>query len=514
MDRQTRRANFKKLQQPANTKLRSTRSTKATSPMTLSEYFNTQESSSSAAAAEPENLYAEPRSKKTRDVEPIKDVVKPKKAPKLKSSATQRRARGGRGKKQPTISDFLRNEQLFAEVTAQHCIADNFSPDDIEMALVLSKSEAEKHGRLRLEDTEDEREEVVNLLDDKANQSTENVRRKLQKYGFRTAAKEDYNLFSIAALPGAPGKRGKRCKWANKFTPLTLRNPAAQEKKLQTKVAALMAQQVRTKLPSAEDQPPFELISKHLLQLAASAERRITHEPSAEPLTNLSAYYVQDLIEVSRAPAHHLLKNWSAIQGRDLSPKRPSAASQRRQQQLQQVYAELEAHFGASAVEEELNELEKLVADNMIQDDSQVLVDNLVQDDSQMTVDKTDVKQDNIQLPVDQVRISLSSDSSLKEPPDKRARMMPELSEVEREKENLQPSTSAMLSLPTQSTRCISPDLFADSDDEPESETPPTCSTAAALEMQNFSLKVYRNISSTDMNSYEVYSSDEDCPRC
>lgn len=119
-------------------------------------------------------------------------MAKPKKAPKLKSSAPARRGRAtGRGRtKQSSISDFLRNEQLFAEVTAQHCIADNFSPDDIEMALALSKSEAEKHGVLRLQDTiDEEQEEVVNLLDDKANQSMENIRQRLQKYGFRTAAK-------------------------------------------------------------------------------------------------------------------------------------------------------------------------------------------------------------------------------------------------------------------------------------------------------------------------------------
>jgi len=138
-----------------------------------------------------DDLFAEPKSKKTRESQDTKPA-KPKKAPKLKSNAPPRRGRGtGRGRsKQPSISDFLRNEQMFAEVTAQHCMADNFSPDDIEMALALSKSEAEKHGILRLQDTMDEEDDVVNLLDNKANQSTESIRKKLQKYGFRTAAKE------------------------------------------------------------------------------------------------------------------------------------------------------------------------------------------------------------------------------------------------------------------------------------------------------------------------------------
>lgn len=148
-----------------------------------------------------EDPFTEPKTKKTRESQDVEAtapaVPKPKKAPKLKSTTSSRRggaaAKRGRSKKQPSISDFLRNEQLFAEVTAQHCLADNFSPDDVEMALALSKSEAEKYGILRLHGTDDEqaeKEDVVNLVDDAANQSTENVRRKLQKYGFRTAAKE------------------------------------------------------------------------------------------------------------------------------------------------------------------------------------------------------------------------------------------------------------------------------------------------------------------------------------
>ncbi|KAH8406835.1 hypothetical protein KR222_005550 [Zaprionus bogoriensis] len=557
MDRQTRKANFKKLQQPAasSTKLRSTRSRAAAATMTLSEYFNSQENLASAATqsqleqepAEREDLFAEPKTKKTRecqDVEPAPAAVKPKKAPKLKATTSTRRGaaagKRGRGKKQPSISDFLRNEQLFAEVTAQHCLADNFSPDDVEMALALSKSEAEKYGILRLQDTQGERgeaeEEVVNLLEDQANQSTEIVRRKLQKYGFRTAAKEEYNLASIAAIPGVGGKRGKRCKWANKFTALTLRNPVEQQKKLEAKVAALMAQQVRTRLPSNVEQAhPFQLLSSRLQLLQATA--RITYEPSAGSITNLNAYYVEELFEVSRTPAHHLLKNWSAIQGRDLSPKRPSAASLRRQQQLEQVYAELEQHFGCRQSEQaELDELEKLVADNMIEEVTpspaseaesaplQQVADTpttlkLVEITSSTATASEHVKNTSSSRDELECTSSLSAQledtpsteespapweqlkagSPLKEPPDKRARMSSS------EKENLQPSSASLLSIPTQSTRCVSPDLFADSDDELEAET----ATPKALAQLNLSPRIYNETTSSEINCYEIYSSDE-----
>ncbi|KAH8302009.1 hypothetical protein KR044_001801, partial [Drosophila immigrans] len=447
-----------------------TRSSKTVTTTTLSEYFASQEglsndATSSQAAQQPQNTvkddpFEEPKQKKTRECHDTKPL--PKKAPKLKSSAAgTRRGRGtGRGRgKQPSISDFLRNEQLFSEVTAQHCLADNFSPNDIEMALALSKSEAEKHGVVRLEDSADAEEEVVNLLDNKLNQSTENIRRKLQKYGFRTAAKEDY---TVLAMGITPGKRNKRCRWANKFTALTLRKPEDQQKKLDKKVAALMAQQVRTKLPTAEELQclaPFELISTRLQQLKATT--CIKQEPSEAAISNPNVYYVEPLFEASKTPAHHLLKNWAAIQGRDLSPKRPSSEARRRQQQLEQVYAELEAFFGATAEEAELDELEKLVADNMVQE------------------------------------ASSKGSTPSKEPPDKPS-CSPNLTVAT--KQHLQSTSST---LPSQITRCTSPDLFADSDDELEMP-------ATLGELRNFSVKVYKETTSNEINCYEIFSSDEE----
>ncbi|XP_062130164.1 structure-specific endonuclease subunit SLX4 [Drosophila sulfurigaster albostrigata] len=567
MERKTRRANLKKLQEPATTsttKLRTTRNNKhTTATTTLSEYFDSQESlcnqptpSNEAEQlnqnTKKEDLFTEPQRKKSRECHETKPL--PKKAPKLKSSAAparQARGRGtGRGRgKQPSISDFLRNEQLFAEVAAQHCRADNFSPDDIEMALALSKSEAEKHGILRLEDSADAEEEVVNLLDDNLNQSTENIRRKLQKYGFRTAPKEDYNQLSISVFPG---KRSKRCRWANKFTALTLRNPEEQLKKVDIKVANLMSLQVRTKLPTAEEMrlEPFELISIRLQQLKASS--RIIHEPNDGAIGNLPAYYVEELIEVSRTPAHHLLKNWAAIQGRDLSPKRLSAESKQKQNQLEQVYVELEAYYGeraATVEQKELDELEKLVANNMVQEEefsrpsssaesiragAEILSEECTQKNEKLPTStaieesheesllvdiSTTDKKSNLQSCSFAVKektnqLNLLNKSQHKE----KENLLPHTSFDSDDKANLLPSKfeqsssakenrhrgSIALTLPTQITRCASPDLFADSDDELNLEMPTTLG-----EMQNFSLRAYKETTSTEINCYEIYSSDE-----
>ncbi|XP_037719494.1 structure-specific endonuclease subunit SLX4 isoform X1 [Drosophila subpulchrella] len=487
MDRKTRRANFKNLQP------RSTRSTKACNDnLSLSNFFATPEDAGKDATS-PSAIPSEPEPPAPK-IKPIrasnvfeKPGPKPKKAPKLKGSSgsTTASARRGRGKskQQPSISNFLKNEQIFAEVTAQHCMADNFSPDDIEMALALSKSEAEKQGRLRLNDDEDA---VVDLMDDEE-VSTEKIRLKLQKYGFRTAAKEDYK--SLTVLPVVAGKGGRRCKWANKFTALTLRNPEVQQKKLKEKVSALLAQQVRTREPKGKDglMPPYTVISSFLQQLRAKSKSQILREPSEGVIEDLSLYYVTGLIEVSQTPANHLLKSFAAIQGRDLSPERETPKSRQLKQQLEVVYAELEKHFGdqqmlEQQVAEELDELEKLVAENMIEDDSKV--------------------GDNVDP-----EISSTSSSPSKEPPDKRAKMAMD------EKENLQPTTSkANLSIPTQTTRCTSPDLFAESDDELDTAT--SSISKEPEEVRQLSTKVYKNVSisepSSPVKEFEIKSSIEE----
>ncbi|XP_022208418.2 structure-specific endonuclease subunit SLX4 [Drosophila obscura] len=460
MDRQTRKANFKNLQQESK-KLRSTRSSKAASnTSTLSSYFATppervDTENDTEAPAEAVVSSPEPRIRPIRNSNVFEPPgPKPKKAPKLKGSSTSAPRRGrGRSKQQPSISNFLRNEQIFSEVTAQHCMADNFSPDDIEMALALSKSEAEKHGHLRLNDDDDA---PVDVVGDNAGAATENVRRKLQKYGFRTAAKEDYK--SLAVLPGVSGRGSRRCKWANKFTSLTLRNPEQQQKKLESKVSAFLAQQVRTKNLSAEERlmPPYKLISCILRELKADSKSAIVHEPSEGPVADIGIYFVSNLIEVSHTPAHHLLKDWAAIQGRDLSPERTTMKTRQQIKQMEIAYNELERHFtNQQALNDELDELEKLVVENMIEEEDPKLCDI-------------------------QAEVSSTSSSPLKEPPDKRAKMAKDGTE------DLKPSTSSNISIPTQLTRCTSPDLFADSDDE---------------SVEGFSLKVYKNITTSESAS-------------
>lgn len=113
-----------------------------------------------------------------------------KKAPKL-GQTKEKQVKSSKCKKQSVIKTaFLRNEQLFAEIAAQHCVADQFDGDDVQLALALSKSEVET------EATKTEGSDMEDGVAGAANTGDEahTIREKLKKYGFRTAEKKGKNM--------------------------------------------------------------------------------------------------------------------------------------------------------------------------------------------------------------------------------------------------------------------------------------------------------------------------------
>ncbi|KAI8120904.1 Structure-specific endonuclease subunit SLX4 [Lucilia cuprina] len=268
---------------------------------------------------------------------------KAKKAPKLTLSSSQTKASKAR-KKQTTIkSAFLRNEQLFAEIAAQHCAADQFDGDDVQLALAISRSEAESKGIEVAK--ENELEEEVNLME--GNNSAESIRDKLKKYGFRTAEKNDYNTFAAAFLPKANGRRQKN-KWANKFTALTLRTHENQMKKLQNNIEKLLNSQFRTKpLTDQESLQPLYKLQSSLLKKLNMHENNKILQSTENVNQSLDNYFVKDLFEINNLTAGHLLKDWTAIQGRDLTPNAKTKANKESLEKLQNIYKDLEEYFSS-----------------------------------------------------------------------------------------------------------------------------------------------------------------------
>ncbi|XP_037936269.1 structure-specific endonuclease subunit SLX4 [Teleopsis dalmanni] len=274
-------------------------------------------------------------SKHCDDFETAKKKVK--KAPKLKDTKKNLKVL----KKQPKIkSAFLRNEQIFSEITAQHCVADNFNPDEVQLALALSKSEVENVVNYN-DDV------IVDLISDDATNSknvnsNENIRTRLQKYGFRTAAREDYSKIAAALVPGA--YRRSKSKWANKFTALTLRNVEIQQKKLDDKINAFLKRQVKPKPLCHEDAftKEYDVVSNNLRKLQVSTDNRVVQREDSSVHVQLENYFVKELFNVSYLNAGHLLKDWNAIQGRDMTPRAKNCQSKIIEKALYKAYIELE----------------------------------------------------------------------------------------------------------------------------------------------------------------------------
>lgn len=125
---------------------------------------------------------------------------KSKIAPKIPKTRTnirkQSNVKGSSGRSSTKIpkqmnikSAFLRNEQMFAELAAQHSAAEQFDGDEIQLALAISKSEHDTQCIQKSVNTMH-----VEGLDEQIKSPDTNkgdiYRKKLEKYGFRTASKE------------------------------------------------------------------------------------------------------------------------------------------------------------------------------------------------------------------------------------------------------------------------------------------------------------------------------------
>lgn len=155
-------------------------------------------------------------------------------------------------------------------------------------------------------------------------------------------------------MPQAKVRRTKS-KWANKFTALTLRDEQLQTKKLQQKIETLLSGQFRTKPLTAAEQrlSNFVLQSSLLRKCNKEMQGKRVLSTSEHPQLSNDMYYVTELFEISKLPPGNLLKDWNAIQGRDLTPKKNS---HRNDLKLQRIYAELEEYFKSLKLRGVLND--------------------------------------------------------------------------------------------------------------------------------------------------------------
>ncbi|XP_055913476.1 structure-specific endonuclease subunit SLX4 [Eupeodes corollae] len=248
--------------------------------------------------------------RRTNDFEtPAQSVkVAPKIKGKTKTNAKPRAKAKPKSKKQQTIkSAFFQNEELFSDVTAQHCLVDNINPEEMQMALALSRSEIEVSGSSGVE---------ANVPD-----KNDGIREKLKKFGFHVVESEDFNY--AAAYKASKGKN----KWANKFTPLTLRSSKRQLDKVNQRVEEILRIQFGShEFESLDEEvPEYSVHNSNLLPFVPS--KRIVHSESSERSDTVD-FYVLSLFEPSKTKPGYLLKDMRRIPGRDRSPVHTKSSSQ------------------------------------------------------------------------------------------------------------------------------------------------------------------------------------------
>lgn len=275
-------------------------------------------------------------------------------------------------------------------------------------------------------------------------------------------------------MPGIWNRRPKS-KWANKFTALTLRDADKQLQKLHKNVEEILANYEKYHKSSLS--PPTSLsahclISQLLRQ--CQANERDSHGILAidhyDVVHKLEEYFVRDLFAISDISAGYLLRDWSKIQGRDLSPNKKDPNSLKRELQLDEAYRDLEEYFARTAthMEDSLHGLnislycsktfKKTAGDSEIPEMLSNTNTKTIPKICEVIESKPDsTLESSVSHPSTSATEAISAiDTSSQDIPDN--------SSLNTNSEKVESSTSNG----TQDTvhRAISPDLFADSDNE------------------------------------------------
>lgn len=215
---------------------------------------------------------------------PLKKVKKAP-APKAKKPKKEKVS-----KKQPKIkSALLKQEEALSEAITYQSLTEDIDPDELRLALAISRSEAESKG-LPVDDLES-----------------------LKKFTFTKQAKTTKTWL-----------KGKG-KWANKISALTFRDPEVETKKLQERVTLILENiDINLNLPRASDDSEeiiFIFTSPELCGLL-DHKKHLNKGENLETIESVEDYYIAGLFEPSTVKSGHLLKSYKYIPGREVSPKK------------------------------------------------------------------------------------------------------------------------------------------------------------------------------------------------
>ncbi|KAL9701878.1 hypothetical protein quinque_005319 [Culex quinquefasciatus] len=253
------------------------------------------------------------------DFEPVKkETTAPKAKTKVQRKAATRKPRAPRKCSQDIRKAFQKyqdnDELLLNELMVEHSRAEQMDPEQLQLAIAMSRSLSEQHGVA--EDISDSQQPEVGSS---ASESTlqerrlQGIRTTLEQYGFKCKGNyADQDLNALFGTPPGP-KTGRRGKTRRK-TRLIRRTPEDIVAFMERGAERLLREDLHAVLKDSG-----------VVQLDARTYGSDVFWMNENPNLGEGAipeYFVEGLMEPYPAKAGCLLKDWHAIPGRERTPER------------------------------------------------------------------------------------------------------------------------------------------------------------------------------------------------
>uniref|UniRef100_A0A8D8AJN2 Structure-specific endonuclease subunit SLX4 n=1 Tax=Culex pipiens TaxID=7175 RepID=A0A8D8AJN2_CULPI len=252
------------------------------------------------------------------DFEPVKkETTAPKAKTKVQRKVTTRKPRAPRKSSQDIRKAFQKyqdnDELLLNELMVEHSRAEQVDPEQLQLAIAMSRSLSEQHGVA--EDISDSQQPEVGSS---ASESTlqerrlQGIRTTLEQYGFKCKGNyADQDLNALFGTPPGP-KTGRRGKTRRK-TMLIRRTPEDIVAFMERGAERLLREDLHAQLKESDAQLDVRSYGSDVFWMNENPNLGEGAIPE---------YFVEGLMEPYPAKAGCLLKDWHAIPGRERTPER------------------------------------------------------------------------------------------------------------------------------------------------------------------------------------------------
>ncbi|XP_055716260.1 structure-specific endonuclease subunit SLX4 [Phlebotomus papatasi] len=208
-------------------------------------------------------------------------------------------------------SKKLEDDQFLNELLIHQSMAENINPDDLQLALALSRSITDTHGECSTALSED-------YCASPSQSSKSSVKFTLEEYGFKSSATYNKKVMNFLGME-------KELRGFRKMSLLLHRNPKKQDRLFRDRINDLLDKSIHERefVRKPRSSYNFLVVSEDLMQWQNKGDGIMTMNSNPDPTSEIySLYYSGNLVEPSYTKIDALLRNWDEIPGREISPDR------------------------------------------------------------------------------------------------------------------------------------------------------------------------------------------------